>query len=193
MLKKWLKIEQKKGFTLIELLVVIAIIGILASVVLASLNSARAKSRDTARMQTAQQMEKALHLYYLDNGRYPPLQHGMGTESSCGSQTDNWGHCDRLKLLTDALAPYITIDPTNLSDATQGDYYYSYASKAGDGYQTFGLMVYLETVQPEDGGNYTNAFEVGQLPRYCASKYTGSDREWLTNSSPYENLCRGGM
>jgi len=62
---------QKKGFTLIELLVVIAIIGILSSVVLASLNSARRKGRDARRVADIKQLQLALELYYDANGTYP--------------------------------------------------------------------------------------------------------------------------
>lgn len=52
----------KKGFTLIELLVVIAIIGLLSSVVFASLNSARVKARDARRLADVKEMTKVLSL-----------------------------------------------------------------------------------------------------------------------------------
>jgi general secretion pathway protein G len=63
--------NTKRGFTLIELLVVIAIIGILSSVVLASLNTARMKSRDTRRVADVKQLQIALALYYDANSQYP--------------------------------------------------------------------------------------------------------------------------
>ena len=50
----------KGGFTLIELLVVIAIIGVLASIVLASLNTARRKSRGACRITDFKQIQHAL-------------------------------------------------------------------------------------------------------------------------------------
>jgi prepilin-type N-terminal cleavage/methylation domain-containing protein len=63
-----MKINFNRGFTLIELLVVIAIIGILASVVLASLNTARDKGADAALKAGMSQMTAQAELFY-DNGR----------------------------------------------------------------------------------------------------------------------------
>ena len=68
--------KNKKGFTLIELLVVIAIIGILASVVLASLNTARKKSRDARRIADVKQLQLALELYFDANTAYPTTAQG---------------------------------------------------------------------------------------------------------------------
>ena len=66
------KSSANKGFTLIELLVVIAIIGVLASIVLASLNSARRKSRDARRIVDVKQIQLALELYFDGQGsQYP--------------------------------------------------------------------------------------------------------------------------
>jgi len=65
------KLKQTKGFTLIELLVVIAIIGILSSVVLASLNGARESSRDARRQTDLSQIRTGLALYKDNNDSYP--------------------------------------------------------------------------------------------------------------------------
>lgn len=59
-----MSINTKRGFTLMELLVVIAIIGILASVVLASLNSARAKGADAAVKSNINNARAQAELFY---------------------------------------------------------------------------------------------------------------------------------
>ena len=62
--------KTHRGFTLLELLVVIAIIGILASVIMVSLGSAREKARDARRVQNLAELQKAMELYFDDSGSY---------------------------------------------------------------------------------------------------------------------------
>ncbi|MDD4332803.1 MAG: type II secretion system protein [Patescibacteria group bacterium] len=63
--------KNKKGFTLIELLVVIAILGLLATLALVSLGSARGKARDVRRLSDIKQMQTALEMYYTASSTYP--------------------------------------------------------------------------------------------------------------------------
>ncbi len=64
--------KKQAGFTLIELLVVIAVIGILASVVLASLNSARDKAKYAKAISEMREIAKAAELEVTNTGMYPP-------------------------------------------------------------------------------------------------------------------------
>jgi prepilin-type N-terminal cleavage/methylation domain-containing protein len=65
------KKNNSRGFTLIELLVVVAILGLLASIVLVNVNSAKTKTRDVLRKVELKQLQSALENYYGANGLYP--------------------------------------------------------------------------------------------------------------------------
>lgn len=73
--------SSRRGFTLIELLVVIAIIGLLSSVVMASLNNARKKGRDARRLADLKQLQVALELYYSSQSTpaYPAALSSLAT------------------------------------------------------------------------------------------------------------------
>lgn len=101
--------KNKKGFTLIELLVVIAIIGILSSVVLASLSTARAKSRDARRISDLGQIQLALELYFDSSSTYP-------TSAYVAIPTP-------LAPLAPTYMPKLPTDPQN-----SGNYVYKYAA-----------------------------------------------------------------
>jgi prepilin-type N-terminal cleavage/methylation domain-containing protein len=85
--------NKNRGFTLIELLVVIAIIGILSSVVLASLNTARSKGADAAIKENLNNIRAQAELVYDNDGNYSNVctnanvVKGVGAASSAGGGT----------------------------------------------------------------------------------------------------------
>lgn len=129
--------KTKKGFTLVELLVVIAIIGVLSSIVISSLNNARAKGRDGKRLQDIQQLMTALEMYYLDNNAYP-LCNG---DRVCAGPP---GYADPLSALP--LTPtYISVIPTDPKNIN-GQYGYYYAR----GWKKTSPTTYLDTGSDQD-------------------------------------------
>jgi|SRR3989344_3637148 len=86
------RLRRTQAFTLIELLVVISVIGLLASVILVSLNSARQKARVSKRITDLAQIRKALEFYYDDNGSYPNTDYpNIGNaRSQCAGSGQAW-------------------------------------------------------------------------------------------------------
>lgn len=85
-----MKKNLQKGFTLIELLVVVAIIGILASVVLGSLNSARNKGNDAAIKANLSGVRSSAEIFYDNNSnRYNTNGTTAATGHDCATTLAN--------------------------------------------------------------------------------------------------------
>lgn len=159
--------KSQRGFTLIELIVVLAIIALIASVVIATIGSAQAKSRDTKRKSDMAQVVRAIEYYRTENDAYPPhggTQFGGCTSSNC------------LSVLTDELVSrYIPAIPTDpRAGNSPSGYLYCRANAPRDSYQ---ILVRLE-----------------QNAGYCTVRVTspisGSGTScWTTNGVPDFPYC----
>jgi len=120
------KIQNNKAFTLIELLVVISIIGLLSTVVLASLNTARAKARDAAIRSGFMEYRKLLALEYSDNGSYNGLQNGQWIPNSgvnaktCDTMTLSGNYVSQARAICNSI--YKNISSTSVNRLYFGAY-----------------------------------------------------------------------
>lgn len=125
-------VTRTRAFTLIELLVVIAIIGLLSSVVLASLNTARSKGADAALVSSMLEIQKAVELYNDANNHYPNTS-GAWTSFDSPTYSPNPIVSPAAANLTTALAPYIHKVTDSQTTVLGGDSGYLYFS-GGDDY-----------------------------------------------------------
>jgi prepilin-type N-terminal cleavage/methylation domain-containing protein len=176
----------RNGFTLIELLVVIAIIGMLSSVVLVSLNPARAKSRDSKRISDLSQLQLAVELYYDKYGSYPSTGGSWwGEGNPCYGSHDYSGVNGWIPNLAPEFIGELPGDPNpNLA----GGACYLYNSNGVD-YMiiTHGTMEAIcdgsDSDTTRDPGDECNPTYIQQKDRYCCEQpsiavYSSGAKTW---------------
>ena len=128
--------KNRRGFTLIELLVVIAIIGVLASILLPTLNYVQYRAKVATVKTTITQMAQALKAYQNDYGVYPPNAEGS-TEGPATTVNVEYSYCNG------AFVPYLDGDTSTMG--TNGG-----ASK---------IQYFEFKEQDRDGNRYRDGFE----------------------------------
>lgn len=158
--------SKTHGFTLIELLVVIAIIGILSSVVLASLNTARQKGRDARRLQDLKSIVTAVAL--ADSGG---AAQAFGGCTGPGAKVNTCTSTPDLSLFKDP-STAVTSAACTTSSIAVCEYSVGQATPvalaAGATTQNWEVCAYLETKSgplTSDGGrvsvDYNGSIKVG--------------------------------
>lgn len=115
--------NRVKGFSMIEILVAIAIIGFLATFVLISFSTKRAKARDAKSISEINTIGKVMEIYYVQYGHYPYL-------SPVLQEIPENDH---------TLSPDLSITP-----ADNGVMHYHWRGNPGNG-RNFCVVVKLET------------------------------------------------
>lgn len=182
-----------RGFTLMELVVVIAIIGLLLSVVLATIKTARLKAADAAVFQEAVALRTVLEQERTNSGTYTAIKNG-GEGSGPGGWIPANGSCD---VGTPNFSGQFATNAANIcrklvSAASQG-------STASTGCGT--SCVFFQTTSPNSSTQYSimaylpyesqKAYEAGMSPsaRYLCVGSSGTSQ--VVNNAPWnEDGCQ---
>jgi type II secretion system protein G len=141
--------QKQKGFTIVELLIVIVVIGILAAITIVAYNGIQDRSRFAKAQSDISSLNKAIQMYYADNGKYPSPTVGA---TGC---TNGW--CGWDQVTDDAFIPglvpqYIAKTPQMPTSNSAGDTYLYYSATGTD----YRLMRYKNNTQLNDTERLNN-------------------------------------
>lgn len=114
--------KREKGFTLIELLVVVAIIGLLSTIVLSSLNSARTKAKYAAVKVQLNQFMKMVIIAQGESGKTLMQITGSGCSNCAGGCRDGYPNGPDFRNIPIDNSCYVqwVHDVTSIQNATNG-------------------------------------------------------------------------
>ena len=171
--------RKPTGFTIVELLIVIVVIAILAAITIVAYNGIQQRSRDAIRVSDLKGVQKALELFYIDQGRYPTTPGGATWDDhwtamqTCLTAGVNCGFTPTNYQPVVSKVPNDPQDNPNTQSDADPTYYTGYEGRTNDNYM---LRVKLENpndpalANDADGGWRNGTDGLCNDPWYCIKK-----------------------
>lgn len=169
-----------KGFTIVELLVVIVVIAILAAITIVVYNGIQERAQFAKMRSDMAQLNKAIQLYYADNGSYPLTPAG-GSGQPCNGYWCGWDQATGDNFIPGLVPKYISVTPQLSSSNVIDDTYLYRSTSPTDGSD-------YKLIRLKGGGLSTNeASEMISLRAKCGSPTPTPQTDrwgyWSSNAS----------
>jgi len=145
--------NRPNGFTIVELLIVIVVIGILAAITVVAFNGVQERARFAKARSDITTLNKAIQLYYAENGSYP----NTTAKAGCTSNWCGWDQATGENFIPGLTPKYISVTPQMPSENSASNTYL-YKSVDGTSYQLMRYSDGLPAAEQSTGlpmGNFT--------------------------------------
>jgi general secretion pathway protein G len=166
-------ISSRQGFTIVELLIVIVVVAVLATVSVGAFSGTQQRARDAQRVQDMQTLVKALELYKIQTGAYPPVH---PTNQISGWEVSSMNPGQFLSALkTSGVLSSVPVDPVNNGTTVHGMLYrYALYSAGSNGCPSSRGAFYVLAV----GDVETSTTKLDSSPGFsCGTPWSGG---WVT-------------